>query len=335
MNERIERARYLGEQLTAAMDALGVATSGPDVVVFLDRLARLEAYPPAELAEVPGLAELVAEAQSARAEHRDELGKVAGYTFDLDRLLHDGRHLPIGDDGGERDGWLRDVLILATVTPWLSPARRRQAQWALEKANAMVEAEAEAFLDASVLVSDRRTLEAPAGLGEEARAFLEILGDLPLAVCFQRAPSRPDTRRVKAALEHVAPAWIDAADDALADHVGRGEIRLPGPGEPLALAAANTASAVLLRMEAGAWVVSKWGGDLRLSFEGDERDIGVEVVGGATPGVLAPESGWTFLLPRTPRALDLRLRVGPDSRLLRIEPAEHAEPEEDFEPEED
>lgn len=49
MNERTERARYLGEQLASAMDALGTATRGPDVVVFLDRLARLEAYPADEL----------------------------------------------------------------------------------------------------------------------------------------------------------------------------------------------------------------------------------------------------------------------------------------------
>src|SRR5690606_37913290 len=141
MNERSERARYLGEQLASAVDALGTATRGPDVVVFLDRLARLEAYPTEELSAVPGLPDLVAEAVNARAEHAAELGKIAGSAFDLDQLLDEGRNLPADDIANERDSWLRDVLVLATVAPWLTPARRRQAQWTLEKARAIVEAD--------------------------------------------------------------------------------------------------------------------------------------------------------------------------------------------------
>lgn len=215
MNERTERARYLGEQLASAMDALGTATRGPDVVVFLERLARLEAYPADELAAVPGLTELVAEAVSARAEHGADLGKVAGFAFDLDQLLDAGRHLPADDGASERDSWLRDVLVLATVAPWLSPPRQRQVAWALEKARAMVEADAEAFLDASVLVSDRRQFESPDGLAGEARAFLRVLGDLPLLVAFDRAPARTSVRRVYAVLGRIDPALVEAVDDAL------------------------------------------------------------------------------------------------------------------------
>jgi hypothetical protein len=318
MNERTTRARYLGEQLTAAMDALGTTTRGPDVVVFLDRLARVEAYPASELAEVHGLTELVADAKAARAEHAGELGRVAGLAFDFDGLLDAGRRLPTNDVGSERDSWLRDVLVLTTVAPWLSQARRRQAKWTLEKAIAMVEAHAEAFLDASVLESDRRALEAPDGLSDEAQEFLRVLADLPLVVAFDRAPERPSAGRVEAALRRVDPARIDAADDALADHDGRGKIRLLGRSEQLALAAADTTSAVLIRMEAGAWVLLKRGGDLHLVFEGDEIDVAVLVEGGADVGALSPLSGRTFLLPRAPDGLDLRLRVGPDSRLVRI-----------------
>jgi hypothetical protein len=319
MNERSERARHLGEQLASAMDALGTATRGPEVVLFLDLLARLEAYPAEELSAVPGLPELVAEAVSARAEHAAELGKVAGVAFDLDRLLDDGRHLPPDDVANERDSWLRDVLVLATVAPWLSPARRRQAEWALEKVRAMVEADAEVFLDASVLVSDRQALEAPERLGVEARQLLRVLGDLPLLVAFDRAPAQANPSRVDAALRTVEPTLLDAAADALADHHDRGRIRLPAAVERQALAAADEAHTTLVRMEGGRWVLVRHRGSLRLHFEGEDRDLGVSVVEGAEPGNLSVDDDGAYPLPASAEGLTLRLRVGPDSRVVRID----------------
>lgn len=319
MNERSERARYLGEQLASAMDALGTVTRGPDVVLFLDLLARLEAYSAEDLSAVPGLPELIAEAVSARAEHAAELGKVAGTAFDLDRLLDDGRHLPPDDVANERDSWLRDVLALATVAPWLSPARRRQAEWALEKARAMVEADAEAFLDSAVLVSDRRALEAPERLGVEARELLRVLGDLPLLVAFDRAPAQANASRVDAALQRLDPALLDAAADALADHDDRGRIRLPSAGERQALAAADEAHTTLVRMEGGRWVLVRHRGSLHLHYEGQEGDVAVSVVEGAEIGDLPVDDTGRYPLPASDEGLTLRLRVGPDSRVVRID----------------
>lgn len=319
MNERTERARYLGEQLASAMDALGTATRGPDVVVFLDRLARLEAYPADELAAVPGLTEFVAEAESARAEHGADLGKVAGFAFDLDQLLDAGRHLPADDGASERDSWLRDVLVLATVAPWLSPPRQRQVAWALEKARAMVEADAEAFLDASVLVSDRRQLESPDGLAGEARAFLRVLGDLPLLVAFDRAPSRTSVRRVDAALGRIDPALVEVVDDALTDHEHRRTIRLPSASERQALAAADDSHTTLVRMEGGRWVLVRHRGALRLQFEGPETDHGVSILEGADTVELPADEAGGYPLPAPDDGLSLRLRVGPDTRVVRID----------------
>jgi hypothetical protein len=319
MNERTERARHLGEQLATAMDALGTATRGHDVVTFLDRLARLETYPAEELAIVPGLLALVSEAASARKEHGAELGEVAGHAFDLDQLLDIGRHLPAEDLAAERDAWLRDVLVLATVAPWLSAPRHRQVAWALEKSRAMVEADAEAFLDASVLVSDRRALEAPNGLGDEARALLQVLADLPLIVAFERAPARTSVRRVDSVLGRIDPALVDAVDDALADHDHRQAIRLPSTSERQALAAADDAHGTLVRMEGGRWVLIRHRGSLRLRFEGEEADLGVWIVEGAEPVDLPADEGGGYLLPASDEGLTLRLRVGPDSRIVRID----------------
>jgi hypothetical protein len=319
MNARSERARYLGDQLASTMDALGTATRGADVVVFLDRLARLEAYPADELSTVPGLLELLAEAASARAEHAAELGRIAGFAFDLDQLLDDGRHLPADDVANERDSWLRDVLLLATVAPWLSPARLRQVGSALKKARATVEADAESFLDASVLVSDRRNLEAPEGLGEEARDLLRVLGDLPLLVAFDRSPARAVADRVGASLRRVDAAVLDAADDALEDHADRRRIRLPSASERLALAAADEAHTTLVRMEGGRWVLVRHRGSLYIHFEGEERDVGVWVLDGAEPGALSADADGRYPLPASDQGLTLRFLVGPDSRVLAID----------------
>lgn len=319
MNQRRERARHLSDQLKSTMDALGTVTRSADVKVFLDTLARLEAYPAAEIAAVPGLPELLAEAVGARAEHAAELGKIAGLAIDLDQLLDDGRHLPADDVANERDSWLRDLLLLATVAPWLSTARRRQVGWALAKARAMVEADAELFLDASVLVSDRRAHEAPEGLGEEAREFLRVLGNLPLLVAFDRSPERAGVDRLAASLRRVDPAMLDAANDALADHGERGRIRLPSANERRALAAADEAHATLVRMEGGRWVLIRHRGSLRLQFEGAERDVAVWVLEGAEAGALSADESGRYLLPASDEGLTLRLRVGPDSRVLHID----------------
>lgn len=319
MKKRTERARYLGEQLASSMEALGTGTRGPDVIVFLDRLARLEAYPAEELTAVPDLAELVAEAVRARAEHAVDLGKVAGFAFDLDRLLDDGRHLPPDDVANERDSWLRDALVLATLAPWLSPARRRQAEWTLEKARAIIEADAESFLDSSVLVSDRRALEAPERLGVEARKLLRVLGDLPLLVAFDGVPAQSNASRVDAALRNLDPAVLAAADDALADHDGRGRFQLPSAGERQALTATDEVHTTLVRMEGGRWVLVRRPGSLQLYFEGEEMDLGVSVVEGAELGDLLADAARRYLLPASDEGLTLRLRVGPDSRVVRIE----------------
>jgi hypothetical protein len=323
MTDRIERARHLGEELTAAMDALGASTRGGDVVVFLDRLARLEGYTAEELAGVPALAALVEEAQAARTEHAAELGRAAGRALDLDQLLHKGRHLPADDVGAERDTWLRDVLLVATVAPWLSPARQKQASWALDKAFAMVEADADAFLDASVLVQDRRDLESPGVLGNEARAFLQILADLPLLVAFDRAPVSADAAGVKHALAPLPRPLRDVADDALTDHAARAALQLPAAATLHALAAADQSEGVLLRMEAGAWVLSQHRGSLTLRFEGAEDlraagELAVLVLDGAGTSALPLDDKGDFPLPHSDAGLTLRLRVGPDSRVVHL-----------------
>ena len=183
----------------------------------------------------------------------------------------------------------------------------------------MVEADAEAFLDASVLVADRREFESPSALGAEVQDLLETLSNLPLVAVFDRAPVLESERRVEGVLKSMPRDLLDAADDAVVDNDERARGWPAEKPDRLALAAAEEDHVVLLRMLSGRWFVSTSLGVRRLSFEFDEgveldmSDIAVVVEGGAPLGALAPDDGMSFEIPDAPDGLDLRLYFGPDS----------------------
>jgi hypothetical protein len=323
-NMRTQRARYLGEQLTEAMTALAAGTQGSDAVLFLERLARLEGYPPEELAGPGDLRGLIAEARAARGEHAAELGEAAGRAVNVERFLEIGRNLPPADRAGERDSWLRDLLLLATITPWLGRGRQLVVKGALAKARAIVDAEPEAFLGAAVVAEDRRALEQPSALGPEAREILALLEDLPLLVVFDRTPEAQSEARVNAALRAAGADMVDQAEDALDNRNRRPFVRLPSTAGGERMAAAGEAAIVLLAVETGRWVFLQRGGLARLRFEsvGDPEDVGVDLIEGGEPRALVPGSAGEFVLPTLPGELVVRLRVGPDSRVLTLEPSE-------------
>lgn len=324
MTDRIERARFLGEQLSAAMAALGEATRGSDALLFLDRLARLEAYEPGVTGAVDGLDALVTEAQAARAEHTVALGAAAGGGLDLERFLEAGRHLPADDHAGERDGWLRDLLLVATVRPWLVGHRAELAKRTLERAVAMVEAEPAAFLGASAVCADRREYEAPGALHDDAREVIARLTDLPLLVLFDRTPAREGGDRVDAALASAGRRAVEAADDALYDRELLRELRLPRVGSRVELHAADEPSVVVCRLEAGVWALARTAGGASLRWQPDPSlgavTVQVEVVDGARTGPIHADPRGEFPLPATTERLVLRLRVGPDSRVVHLDP---------------
>lgn len=320
MTLSLERARYIGEQLATVMDRLALGTAPGSALLFLDLVARLEGWPEEEL-EAGGLRALVSEAAAARTEHATELGKLAGWAFDLDDLLERGRHLPARpDDVGERYGWLAAWLRVATVFPWLTPARQRLTTPALDMAQAMIEADPLGFLEASALATDRWQLEHPESLGERARALLRALDEVPsLAVLDAHASAMPDG--VIPALAELDPFEFEAAEDALRDHAA-GPATFPSP--ELRLAAAQERPVPLVRMQAGDWLISQLGGEAWLML-----DITGEIEGGASAEIvrahgverLALDPLRKVRLPDSAEGYWIRLRVGPDSRMLRLEPS--------------
>jgi len=326
MTARIERARWLGERLREHLIALGGATRGVDALHFLDRLARLEALPAEELAEA-GLSELVATAAATRASRAPELGRIAGESLDLERFLELGRHLPPDPEDPARQGWLRDLLLIATVLPWLPPARGNVASEALDQALALVEADAEGFLAASSVATDRREHEQPQGWPSQAREALQVLTDLPLLVLFDRADDEPDEARVQAALALVDEATLEEAEDALLDRdLFRALLRRPAAGAGVTLYAADEESVALCRMFRGVWTVHARAGGLALRWSPLESaellPISAELLSAEGSGSLDRDAEGLFLLPAGALPATLRLRVGPDSRTLLLTPSE-------------
>jgi hypothetical protein len=328
MNHRIERAAWLEERLVDVMRRPEDGARPVDALLFLDLLARLEALPAKELSAVDGLPALVAHARTVRDAHVGELGKLAGWGLDLEHFLEVGRDLPLEDVSCERDGWLRDALLVSTVLPWLTRPRAMVARAALERACALIEAEPEAFLAASRLAQDRDEHEHPAGLGEDARRFLALLRDLPLQVLFDRMPAERDEAKLRAVLARVGQDALDEAADALADHEAR--LRLPARRDPelLRFFADDAVKRVVCRMQTGAWVLRERIGACTLAWQPDENfleeagDVGVELCFDDRVESLATDADGAFELPSAPEALQLRLRVGPDTRTLTLRPGE-------------
>lgn len=324
MTARTERALWLGEQLRDHMIALGAATRAVDVLLFLDRLARLEALPADELAEA-GLVELVASAVAARDAHRQELGRAAGEGLDLDRFLELGRDLPPDPDDPARDGWLRDLLLVAVVLPWLSPDRRDLARTALEQAVALVEADPEAFLAASSVATDRWEHEQPQAWNAEAREALQALGDLPLLVLYDRAAGETDQDRVAAALERAGEDAREAAEDALLDwEIRRNLTRRPTRAAGLVLHAAVQGGAALCRMLAGLWEILPHPDGQALRWHPQDpsaaQRVSAEILGPDGPILLSVDNNGDFILPPGDGPSTLRLSVGPDSRTILLNP---------------
>ncbi len=305
------------------MDRLAEGTRGVDAVIFLDRLARLDTYPEADL-ELLGLQDLANAARAARAEHAESLGRAAGMALDLEHFVDLGRHL--GDSGaGDHGRWIRELLLIATLRPWLSKPRGFLADGALAKAMALVSARPEAFLAASMLAGDRRQNEYPDGLGEEAKELLSLLDELPLLVLFDRSAESGSQLRVLEALAIAGVDAIEAAEDAIADHVKRADLRIPRQAGQLRFAAATGVGFVVCRMEAGTWQVISAAGHTVLHWTPDTGEHGrpmVQVLTDTTWRILEGDPVTGFPLPTVTEPLRVRLTVGSDSREVDLRPSD-------------
>src|SRR5258708_36763534 len=92
MSGRIERLRLLADQLRTQLEKLSKETTSGTCVVFLDLLARCEAFLPREQRD-SGAAEVVAEAQRQRDQHGSELADWAAAGLNLLRLRDGAEHV--------------------------------------------------------------------------------------------------------------------------------------------------------------------------------------------------------------------------------------------------
>lgn len=318
MPQPLSRAAFLGEQLVEALHALAVATRPYDAALFLDRLARLEALP-ADALDADAR-ETLALALEARDAHAAELGHAAARGLDLERFAEVGAGL--GPDDPEADGWVRDLLLIATLLPWLPGSRRARAEEAVERGLAELWARPRAFLAASALAADRAAHERPEGLGPEAREVLATLAELPLFAAADAVEAPADAGRVARALRAAGAARVEAAEDALADHDLRRSLRRPLGGGPAGLHADRSVFIPLLRMADGVWEVRRRPASLALRWSGPEAEVVVEILQGGPVGPIPVDAEGLYVLPPGDVPLVLELRVGADRRGLRLDPEE-------------
>ncbi len=292
-------------RLSEAVRRVRAGAGGQSAVDLAGALARLEGVD-----RDPSLTALLIEARAAAT---PGAMASAGRAIDLDQLVEDGRE---AHDARSRRRWLDRAVDLAAVRPWLEARRGEQADTALAMCAAIVLAEPRSWAGVLGHVAD--------GVGLPP-FWSDVHDEAALFAVLDARAGEARADRVSAALARAraeAPDLLEAAEDALADLGQRSALRLPRAGEER-LAAADGRALELATMLAGRWVYVEEGGRAHVRFEAPEAEaplvVAVELLeGDAAVPLVVGDVPYVFALPPRAGALTLRLRVGFDSRTLRI-----------------
>lgn len=276
-SRREQRVAFLRDELQRVMQELTEALTGARATVFLDRLARLEAYLPAELART-GAEGLVAAGRDVRAAEGSVLGDWAASCLDLEGLLARAEDIAGGAEDDVR-AFALEALLVAGAAPWLAGKARGHAHDVLQRLVALVDAVPAAFEGAADVALDRILHERPSRQEGQTAELLEVLAQAPDQVDDDaEAPALPESAvhtlesvlreargpsilaRLVAALPGT-PDWLERARELLS----------PQP----ALAWSASAAAVrphllLLRREAGELLLVQDQGQPALEWLGTE-----------------------------------------------------------------
>lgn len=279
LNPRLES---LGGQLISLMRTLSQEFDGAVTVLFLDVLARLEAFPARELS-ASGLDLVLREARTAlKAEPR--VTQLAYSALDVSQLVQRtealARETLATSDDQEIETWARDLMLLATIAPFFTPAQASVIEDAVLQATSIASVNPGAFAAAVPWVNDRVEHEhlhdVKAPLVSTLVDDFEMLADEPPEAS---APAgREETARLlEGAMQQLKPQQRTAVRLSLADApVREAEIfQLFSPaGTPsqrvqFAAAHGDEARQVLLRRHGdGAFELAWNGRSLELQWKG-------------------------------------------------------------------
>lgn len=157
---RVARAILLGGELRESMASLAVRTTPVVAAVFLDRLARCEAFEKVERREAR-IHAVVLPAREVRQREVATLRAALGRGLDSRSQLLLGWTLAEGGSAARAWSWGEDLLLLATITPWLSATQSSEVRETLAQAMGLIQAIPENLADLERLARDRRESEHP------------------------------------------------------------------------------------------------------------------------------------------------------------------------------
>lgn len=170
MNTRSERLGILAAELEEAMKGIARSIEPEAAVVFLERLARCEAFD----VEPP----IVREAAALRDREAARLSEAAAAGLDPDALLTRGYLLAQGDsDAGQLRRWTEELIRAAIVAPFVGGRAGERVREIVEETELLVEAHPEAFGDSALVAADLGAHEHPEKLA--CGDLVETLEKLP------------------------------------------------------------------------------------------------------------------------------------------------------------
>lgn len=169
-----QRLMNLRDQTARALDRLKAETSALDATVFLDRLARAEAFPEEELSSA-GISEFVAAARAFRSENQASLGDAANSGLDLEQLKSSAYSLAEGSEPTAAMSYGLDCVVAANIEPWLPSKRRAPLREVLRDVSSVMESNPEPFIECVRIAQDLVENEHPRRVrGVWARRFVDV-----------------------------------------------------------------------------------------------------------------------------------------------------------------
>ena len=274
MSTRIERLRLLGAGLAEELKGLEVQTNSRACIVFLETLARCEAFLTAEQRKASA-DELIGEAIRQREQHARLLSEWAAAGLNLARI-EDGAADVLAGRLDAAD-WGRECLLIAAVVPWLPEGKAVEASARLEEAEAWATANPEAFARCSDVAVDRIRHERPDRMSStQLNALLSAFNELPELIGVDADDSEPApldelVKRISAESWAAANREVKTGTSAVASLVQPAK----AADRPMLLAAASGMEehALLKRIPAGELLLVRAADHLELRWRGEGAPV--------------------------------------------------------------
>jgi hypothetical protein len=158
MQERMNRLDILLGEIKRASEDLNLSADPRAAIVFLDRLARVEAFSEWDLSYArSGTVEIIQLAQQIREKTRGWLADLASDGIDFNDIY--AQIKAVNDEGWYASRTMHSVLLLANIHPWLNEQEALTARALVEFTISSTEAYPARWVDAQEILMKREECE--------------------------------------------------------------------------------------------------------------------------------------------------------------------------------